>query len=155
MKARFLSLPGALQTQILRRAAACASSLALFALSLIVYGDLWLCLSFVAFAAVFAAMTALLLRRCLSGQYIAVSGVCLSVECTGLRRRVKSLTVSTPPHTVKCLPRGRLSGIAVGDMITLYVAASAPVYERDGCLLLDGCLAIEFTKGCSNGEHDK
>ena len=148
-------MPGALQTQILRRAAACASSLALFALSLIVYGDLWLCLSFVAFAAVFAAMTALLLRRCLSGQYIAVSGVCLSVERTGLRRRVKSLDVSAPPHTVKCLPRGRLSGIAVGDTVTLYIAASAPVYERDGCLLLYGCLAIEFMKGCSNGEHDE
>lgn len=154
MKARILSLPGALQTQILRRAAACASSLALFALSLIVYGDLWLCLSFVAFAAVFAAMTALLLRRCLSGQYVAVSGVCLSVERTGLRRRVKSLDVSAPPHTVKCLPRGRLSGIAVGDTVTLYIAANAPVYECDGCLLLDGCMAIEFTKGCSNGKLD-
>ena len=155
MKAQILSLPGSLQAQVLRRAAACASSLAMFALALIVCGDIWLCLSFAAFAAVFAAMTALLLRRCLSVQYIAVSGVCLSVERTGLRRRVKSLTVSTPPHTVKCLMRGRLSGIAVGDMVTLYVAASAPVYERDGCPLLDGCLAIEFTKGCSNGEHDE
>lgn len=155
MKARFLSLPGALQAQILRRAAAYMASLALFVLALIVYGDLWLCLSFAAFAAVFAAMTALLLRRCLSGQYVAVSGVCLSVECTGLRRRVKSLTVSAPPHTVKCLLRGKLSGIAVGDTVTLYIAANAPVYERDGCLLLDGCMAIEFTKGCSNEEHDK
>lgn len=152
MKARILSLPGALQAQILRRAAACAACLALFALTIMVYGDLWLCLSFAAFAAVFAAMTALLLRRCLSGQYVAVSGVCLSIERTGLRRRVKSLTVSAPPHTVKCLPRGKLSGIAVGDTVTLYVAASAPVYERDGGLLLDGCMAIEFTKGCSNGE---
>ena len=155
MKAQFLLLPGALQTQILRRAAACASSLALFALAFIVYGDLWLCLSFAAFAAVFAAMTALLLRRCLSGQYVAVSGVCLSVERTGLRRRVKSLTIVSPPHTVKCLPRGKLSGIAVGDTVTLYVAASTPVYERGSCLLLDGCMAIEFTKGCSNGEHDE
>lgn len=155
MKARFLLLPGALQTQILRRAAACAVSMLLFALALIVYGDLWLCLSLAAFAAVFAAMTALLLRRCLSGQYVAVSGVCLSVECTGLRRRVKSLTVSAPPHTVKCLLRGKLSGIAVGDTVTLYIAASAPVCERGGCLLLDGCMAIEFTKGCSNGERDE
>ena len=155
MKARFLSLPGALQAQILRRAAACAVCLALFALALMVYGDLWMCLSFSAFAAVFAAVMAMLLRRCLSGQYVAVSGVCLSVERTGLRRRVKSLTVSAPPHTVKCLPRGKLSGIAVGDTVTLYVAASAPVYERDGCLLLDGCLAIEFTKGCSNGKLDE
>lgn len=155
MKARFLSLPGALQAQILRRAAACAVCLALFALALMVYGDLWMCLSFSAFAAVFAAMTALLLRRCLSGQYISVSGVCLSVECTWLRRRVKSLTVSAPPHTVKCLLRGKLSGIAVGDTVTLYIAASAPVYERGGCLLLDGCMAIEFTKRCSNGERDE
>lgn len=155
MKARILSLPGALQTQILRRAAACASSLALFVLALMVYGDLWLCLSFAAFAAVFAAMTVLLLRRCLSGQYVAVSGKCLSVERTGLRRRAKSLDVSAPPHTVKCLPRGRLSGIAVGDTVPLYVAANAPVYERDGCLLLDGCMAIEFTKGCSNGKLDE
>lgn len=154
MKARFLSLPGALQMQILRRAAACASSLALFALAFIVYGDLWLCLSFAAFAAVFAAMTALLLRRCLSGQYVAVSGVCLSVERTGLRRRVKSLTIVSPPHTVKCLPRGKLSGIAVGDTVTLYIAANVPVYERDGCLLVDGCMAIEFAKGCSNGKLD-
>lgn len=141
--------------QILRRTAACAVSMLLFALALIVYGDLWLCLSFAAFAAVFAAMTALLLRRCLSGQYVAVSGVCLSVERTGLRRRVKSLTVSAPPHTVKCLPRGKLSGIAVGDTVTLYIAANAPVYERDGCLLVDGCMAIEFTKGCSNGKLDE
>lgn len=148
-------MPGALQEQILRRATACASSLALFALALIVYGDLWLCLSFAAFAAVFAAMTALLLRRCLSGQYVAVSGVCLSVERTGLRRRVKSLTVSAPPHTVKCLLRGKLSGIAVGDTVTLYIKASAPVYERDGYLLVDGFMAIEFTKGCSNGKLDE
>ena len=155
MKARFLSLPGALQTQILRRAAACTACLALFALALMVYGDLWLCLSFAAFAAVFAAVMAMLLRRCLSGQYVAVSGVCLSVERTGLRRRAKSLTIASPPHTVKCLLRGKLSGIAVGDTVTLYIAASAPVYERDGGLLLDGCMAIEFTKGCSNGEHDK
>lgn len=155
MKARILSLPGALQTQILRRAAACTASLALFVLALMVYGDLWLCLSFAAFAAVFAAMTALLLRRCLSGKYVAVSGKCLSVERTGLRRRAKSLDVSAPPHTVKCLPRGRLSGIAVGDTVSLYVAANAPVYERDGCLLLDGCMAIEFTKGCSNGKLDE
>lgn len=155
MKARFLSLPGALQAQILRRAAAYMASLALFVLALIVYGDLWLCLSFAAFAAVFAAMTALLLRRCLSGQYIAVSGVCLSVERTEPRRRVKSLTVSAPPHTVKCLPRGKLSSIAVGDTVTLYIAANAPVYERDGCLLLDGCMAIEFTKGYSNGKLDE
>ena len=154
MKARFLSLPGALQTQILRRAAACTACLALFALALMVYGDLWLCLSFAAFA-VFAAVMAMLLRRCLSGQYVAVSGVCLSVERTGLRRRVKSLTIVSPPHTVKCLPRGKLSGIAVGDTVTLYIAANVPVYERGGCLLLDGCMAIEFTKGCSNGEHDK
>ena len=155
MKARFLSLPDALQTQILRRAAACTASLALFVLALMVYGDLWLCLSFAAFAAVFAAMTALLLRRCLSGQYVAVSGKCLSVELTGLRRWAKSLDVLAPPHTVTCLVRGRLSGIAVGDTVTLYIAASAPVYERDGCLLLYGCLAIEFMKGCSNGEHDE
>ena len=155
MKARILSLPGALQAQILRRAAACAACIALFALALMVYGDLWLCLSFAAFAAVFASMTALLLRRCLSGQYVAVRGVCLSVERTGLRRRVKSLTVLAPPHKVKCLLRGKLSGIAVGDTVTLYVAASAPVYERDGGLLLDGCMAIEFTKGCSNGELDE
>lgn len=155
MKARFLSLPGALQAQILHRAAACTASLALFVLALMVYGDLRLCLSFVAFAAVFAAMTVLLLRRCLSGQYVAVSGVCLSVERTGIRKRVKSLTVSAPPHTVKCLMRGKLSGIAVGDTVTLYIAANTPVYERDGCLLLDGCMAIEFTKGCSNGERDE
>lgn len=155
MKARILSLPGALQTQILRRAAACAVSMLLFALDFMFYGDLWLCLSFAAFAAAFAAMTALLLRRCLSGQYVAVGGVCLSVERTVLRRRVKSLTVSAPPHTVKCLLRGKLSGIAVGDTVTLYIAASAPVYERGGCLLLDGCMAIEFTKGCSNGERDE
>ena len=68
-----------------------------------------------------------------------------------MRKRVKSLTVLAPPHTVKCLLRGRLSGIAVGDTVTLYIAAKAPVYERDGCLLLDGCMAIKFTKGCSNG----
>lgn len=154
MKALFLSLLGALQAQILRRAAACVASVLLFALALMVYGDLWLCLSFAAFAAVFAAMTALLLRRCLSGHYVAVSGVCLSVGRTGLRRRVKSLTVSAPPHTVKCLPRGKLSGIAVGDTVTLYIAENTPVYERGGCMLLDGCMAIEFTKGCSNGEMD-
>ena len=155
MKARFLSLPGALQAQILRRAAACAACIALFALALMVYGDLWLCLSFVAFAAVVAAVTALLLRHGLSGQYVAVSSLCLSVERTGLRRRAKSLTIASPPHTVKCLLRGKLSGIAVGDTVTLYIAASAPVYERDGGLLLDGCIAIEFTKGCSNGKLDE
>ena len=152
MKARFLSLPGALQAEILRRTAECASCLVLSTLTLIVYGDLWLCLPFAAFTAVFAAMASLLLKRCLAGRYVMVAGVCTAVERTGLRRRVKSLTMTAPPYMVKCLPHGGLRSIEVGDTVTLYVASGAPVYEYCGCVLIDGCMTIEIAKGCSNGE---
>lgn len=151
MKARFFLLPGALQTEILRRVAACAACLVLSTIILIACGDLWLCLPFAAFTVVFAAISLLLLKRCLSGQYVALIGVCLTVERTRLRRRVKLLTISSPPHIVKCLPGGKVCGIDAGDTVTLYIASSAPVYYRGGYLFVSSCIAIDFAKGCSYG----
>lgn len=150
MKARFLALPAALRAEILRRIAASAASLMLFAVILIFGVDIWLGASMAVFAAVFTAMALTLIRCCLSGHYVAVSGICIEVKRSGLRRRVRTVTVSAPPHTVKLFPQCKVSGIAAGDTVTLYMSDKAPVYEYNGQRLVDGCIAIEFVKGCSN-----
>lgn len=150
MKASFLALPAALRAEILRRIAASAASLMLFAVILIFGENTWLGASIAIFAAVFTAMALTLIRCCLSGRYVAVRGICIEVERSRLRRRIRTVTVSAPPHTVKLFPRCRVSGIAAGDTVTLYMSDKAPVYEYNGQRLIDGCIAIEFVKGCSN-----
>ncbi len=53
---------------------------------------------------------------------------------------------------VKIYLRHRLKNIAEGDGIVVYVADNMPVYQQDGCEVLNGYLAVEIRKGVNMHE---
>ena len=152
MRKKFQSFPQALQKQILFRLAAGILSLLAFMVIAIMYRDIYLCVSFLLFALVFGAAGSLLYLQVEKGDYVVVKGICQQIERTTLKRRVKAVYFSMEPHTIKVQLRHRTKAINTGDGITVYVSGKMPVYEEDGCKLLNGYLAMEIKKGTGSYE---
>ena len=74
------------------------------------------------------------------------------VEQTAIRKKTKSIYFTTEPYVVKVRLRHRLKEIAVGDHIAVFVSDNMPVYQENGCQILNGYIAIEIKKG--SGIHD-
>lgn len=152
MKEQFQKLPPALQKQILIRFGAGILSLLLLIVVALLYRDPYLCISFLLFGIVFGVAGAMLLLRSLTGKYVLVEGTCQQVEQTAIRKKPKTVYFSMEPHMIKVRLRHRQKGIAVGDHIAVYVAENMPVYQEEGCEVLNGYLAMEIRKG--SGNHD-
>ena len=56
------------------------------------------------------------------------------------------------PQTVRVNLKRWVKDLAEGDGIVLYVADNTPVYEKDGCQVLNGYLALEIRKGSDGDE---
>ena len=102
--------------------------------------------------AVFGVAGGLLLFRSFAGRYVLVEGVCQQIEQTAIRKKTKSIYFTTEPYVVKVRLRHRLKEIAVGDHIAVFVSDNMPVYQENGCQILNGYIAIEIKKG--SGIHD-
>lgn len=154
MKEKFKSLPEALQKQIIIQFGACALSLLLLLVVLVMYRDLYLCLSFVLFSLFFGISGVLLLLRAVDGKYVVIEGVCSKVERTALRKRPKTIYFKAELHTVKLQTRQRLKNISTGDTVVLYVSENTPVYEAEGCQILSAYLAMYVKKGAEPYGND-
>lgn len=152
MKRKFQALPSALQRQILLRFSIGALSLILFLLVVILYWDFYLSASFLLFSLVFGISGVLLLLRALGGKFVSIEGICRQVEKTPIRRKPKTVFVSAGPHTVRICLRHQLKSVSEGDGIVVYVADNMPVYQQDGCEVLNGYIAMEIRKGAGNRE---
>ena len=82
--------------------------------------------------------------------YISVSGTCVQVETTAIRKRVKSLTLEYEEEVPRLLTvsiHERIKRLNVGDTVTIYLSEKTPVYSRDGAYLIYGYYAVEIRKG--------
>ena len=91
-------------------------------------------------------------RRSVCGAYVVLSGACQRIEQTAIRRRTKVIYFTVSPHTVRVNLKRWVKDLAEGDGIVLYVADNTPVYEKDGCQVLNGYLALEIRKGSDGDE---
>ncbi len=151
-KEEFQEIPLALKNQILLRAGAGTLCLFLLLVIAIVYQDIYLCLSFILFGGVFIISGLLLFRRSVRGAYVVLSGACQRIEQTAIRRRTKVIYFTVSPHTVRVNLKRWVKDLAEGDGIVLYVADNTPVYEKDGCQVLNGYWALEIRKGSDGDE---
>lgn len=93
MKERFKQLPEPLQQQMIRRFAIAIVFVLLFFITLFGFWDVYLFLPCLLFAGFFIVNALRLFYTCIRGDYISVSGTCVQVETTAIRKRVKSLTL--------------------------------------------------------------
>lgn len=149
MKERFKQLPEPLQQQVIRRFAVATVFVLLFFITLFGFWDFYLFLPCLFFAGFFIVNALRLLYTCIRGDYISVSGTCVQVETTAIRKRIKSLTLEyeEEPRLLTVSIRERMKRLSVGDTVTIYLSEKTPVYSRDGAYLIYGYYAVEIRKG--------
>jgi hypothetical protein len=144
MRKAFKQIPEPLQKQILYRLFIGAAVLAVTVAFLMSSLDILSALSCAAIM-VFCIISAFLLfRRAVAGDYVVISGDCLGVGLTALRKRTKTITLRTEDdRPLQVLIKHCRKKISVGSRVTLYVASNMLVYEKSGVHFLHSYLAIE------------
>ena len=148
MREKFKSIPLPLQKQIISRFATGLLFVFLFFIILFCFWDIYLFLPS-AFFAVFLIVNAILLfYNSYKGNYICVEGCCEHIETTGLRKRVKSITLElVEKNKLRIMIRHRIKRLAVGDTVVVYLAKSTQVYDQDGGYLIGNYYALDIGKG--------
>ena len=128
MKEKFKSLPEALQWQILSRFAGGVGFLLLFIVIVIFYRNVYLWLPSLFFMAVLIVSGSVLLYNSIKGNYVSVAGVCENIEVTGIRLRVKRITLKLEENSLTISVRHRIKKLKVGDTVIVYLSVKTPVY---------------------------
>lgn len=100
MKEKFKTLPEALQWQILSRFAGGVGFFLLFIVIMIFYRNVYLWLPSLFFMVMLIVSGAILFYNSIKGNYVSVSGVCENIEVTGIRRRVKRITLKLEENSL-------------------------------------------------------
>lgn len=147
MREKFKSIPFPLQKQIINRFAAGLLFVFLFLVILFCFWDVYLFLPCVFFAVFLIVNAILLFYNSYKGNYVCVEGICEHIETTGLRKRIKSITLELAENKLKIMIRHRIKRIAVGDTVVVYLAESTQVYDRDDGCLIGSYYALDIGKG--------
>ena len=150
MREKFRQLPKVLQLQVLRRFAVAVVFVIAFFITLFGFWDIYLFLPCLLFAGFFVVNALRLFYTCIRGDYISVSGTCVQVGTTAIRKRIKSLTLEYEEEAPRLLTvsiHERIKRLSVGDTVTIYLSEKTPVYSRDGAYLIYGYYAVEIRKG--------
>lgn len=128
MKEKFKSLPEALQWQILSRFAGGVGFLLLFVVIMIFYRNMYLWLPSLFFMVLLIVSGSILLYNSIKGNYVSVAGVCENIEVTGIRRRVKRITLKLEENSLTISVRHRIKKLKIGDTVIVYLSVKTPVY---------------------------
>ena len=72
-----------------------------------------------------------LYRAYAEDEILLLSGICTALEQTPIRRKTKALYASIEGRQVRIRLKQSLSGVSVGDTVTLLLPRQAPVIEQD------------------------
>lgn len=128
MKEKFKSLPEALQWQILSRFAGGVGFHLLFVVIMIFYRNVYLWLPSLFFMVLLIVSGSVLLYNSIKGNYVSVAGVCENIEVTGIRRRVKRITLKLEENSLTISVRHRIKKLKIGDTVIVYLSVKTPVY---------------------------
>ena len=147
MKERFKALPEALQWQIISRLAGGVGFLLLFIVIVIFYRSLYLWLPSLFFMILLIVSGIFLLYNSLNGNYVSVAGVCENIEVTGIRRRVKRITLKLEENSLTISVRHKIKKLKLGDTVIVYLSVKAPVYSQDDGYVVLNYYAMEVRNG--------
>ena len=141
----FKQIPGPLQKQILYRLGYGIAALFVTIILFSYTRDLFSVLACIVIIIFFAANSFSLFRRAVIGDYVVISGECLAVTVTPVKRRIKTVILRTEDdRMINVTIRQKLKRMKAGTKIMFYVAANMPVYEKDGTHVLHSYLAIDI-----------
>lgn len=103
------------------------------------FGSINFSLPCLMFGTVMIVSAGLLLYNCIRGNFVCVQGVCVQVEVSGIRKRIKSFCLDTGQKLLKVSVCRKIYNLDKGDTVTVYLSDKAPVYEREG-----GCIICSY-----------
>lgn len=140
----FRQIPDALQKQILYKLAWGAGVLVLTIFLLYYTMEIFSALFCVAIIIFCITSAFMLFRRAVLGNYVIISGECLAVTVTPIKKRTKTITMlADDGEIIKIVAQKRLRKIRKGTGLKLYVAAETTIHESDDANLIYSYLALE------------
>lgn len=147
MKEKFKALPEVLRLQILSRFAAGVGFLIMLIVILIFYRNVYLWLPSMFFMVLLIVNGLFLLYNSINGNFVSVAGVCEHIEVTGIRKRVKSITLRLEENSLKVSVRQRIRKMKLGDTVIVYLSVKTPVYPQDDGYVVFNYYAMEVRNG--------
>ena len=147
MKELFNQLPQPVRWQAVLRGAGVISFLILFVAIWAGTGEFLFAFPCLVFAVFLFVNSGIMLYNIINGNYVRIHGTCIDIERSGIRRRVKSITISHDDKQVKIPVRRKFPGLSMGCGVTLYLSDKAPVYERNGAYAIDSYYALTLEEG--------
>lgn len=147
MKEKFKALPEVLRLQILSRFAAGVGFLVMLIVILIFYRSVYLWLPSMVFMVLLIVNGLFLLYNSINGNFVSVAGVCEHIEVTGIRKRVKSITLRLEESSLKVSVRQRIRKMKLGDTVIVYLSVKTPVYPQDDGYVVFNYYAMEVRNG--------
>ena len=146
MKEKFKMLPEALKKQVLLRFGGSVVFFVLFFFLLWGTGDVYMLLPCLLFFCVETGNGIWFFFRCVHGKYVRLLGQCIGLETARFRKRIRSICLAYETGMVKIPVKGRLRNLREGDMVSVYIAENAPVYEKEGMYFVGDYYALLFTE---------
>ena len=144
MKGKCKKLPEALKKQVLLRSGGSAVFFLLFLYFLWSAGDAYMLFPCFLFFCVVTGNGIWFFSRCVYGQYVRLQGECIRTEAAGFRKRIRSFYLAYETGVVKVPVKSRIRNLREGDMVSVYIADNAPVYEKEGVFLVGDYYALEI-----------
>jgi hypothetical protein len=135
-------LPEPLKKLLLIRVAFAALSLILGVCLIITTRDPYVYMPGIGVFVFFVFAVLSLFRRAVSGRYVVVSGECIDVVRSTVRKQMKSIIISSGESEICVVLRNRSRNILPGAHIDVYLSDKTPVYEKDGVKTVYSYLAI-------------
>ena len=147
LRVQFMAIPEPLQRQVMIRIGFSMLSLFMIAPIVIFTADLLLVVPFVISFILCGFSAIMLFRLAVEKKYVVISGRCIDITLTMVRRQVKSITIETDSHIVQVTLGSRLKRFLPDMELDVYIADSTPVYHKDGMELLSSYIAIDVKGG--------
>ena len=146
MREDFKKLPKVLKKNIFYRIGLGLLFLTVFVLMCILADYLVFAIAPAAFA-MFLLMDGIgMMIRCIGGDYVELTGVCIEVSKSNVRRRTKYILIETARGAVKLPIRIKPQSVKEGDNLVIYVPDHASVYDYKGNMVVCEFYAIEIIK---------
>lgn len=146
MKEKFKAIPKPMKTQIFARFGISFLSLIIAVLMLAIAKDFILSLPCLLLFGYMAVNGGIILYNGFTEKFVAVSGECVKIERTQLRKRVRVLYIQTEKGQMKVPIRKRIGRLNEGDIITVYMPTKTRIYEQDNSLVIFGYYAIDINR---------
>ncbi len=143
MKKYINNLEDILAEQIIIRISSGVLILLIFLIILIMTGNLYACLTLLGISFCLLISGIYMLYNCIIKNILCISGECISVEYHGFLRKRKLIYLEVEGNIVKLSIQKRRLRIAVGDTVTVYIYAKAPIIPCSDGLLINQYYAIK------------